>query len=365
MDGKNKMNFPVLLRDLATGAMIGVANIIPGVSGGTFLLVFGIYGRVMASLDTIHKGMIAELRNIAAAIPGALVKPENRSRICVWLTAHDFLFLSRLLLGAATAILILSGVMKYLLTNQFEPTHAFFFGLILVSIIIPFRLLQKWQAIHVVPLLAGLGLTIYVTNAVNPATRARTKSEYYAGQLADESNSQGPVRTYSVIDYTAGALSGACAVSAMALPGISGSLVLILLGQYYTVLSAISELKHFSLEAAAFLGVFSIGMLLGILLFAKLITWVLAHFHDVTMAFLTGLMGGSLWALWPFREKAVLDLYVKSGGTVAIVRDMVVHTNRNIFPSAEQLALPVIMFLLGCGVMSLFAFRREASGEQA
>ncbi|MBD3345060.1 MAG: DUF368 domain-containing protein [Chitinivibrionales bacterium] len=343
--------------------MIGVANIIPGVSGGTFLLVFGIYGRVMASLDTLHKGIIKELKEIAAAIPGAVVKAENRSKIIAWLAAHDFLFLGRLLIGAAVAIVILSGVMKYLLSNQFEPTHAFFFGLILVSIIIPFRLLKKWKAFHILPLVAGLALTVYVTTAVDPAAKAQAKSEYYAEQLAADAGSSGPIRTYAAIDYAGAALSGALSVSAMALPGISGSLVLILLGQYYTVLSAISELKNFSFEAAVFLGIFSIGMLLGILLFAKLITWVLARWYDATMAFLIGLMGGSLWALWPFREMAILDLYVKSDGAVALVNDMVIYTNQNILPSPDRLAFPVVMFLLGCGVMSLFAFRNDVPAE--
>lgn len=351
-----------ILRDLITGFCIGVANIIPGVSGGTFLLVFGIFERVMGALDTLKEGFIDELKVVAIALPGLPFSSSSRATVLAWLQKHDFLFLSRILVGAAAAIVVLSGIMKYLLASHFSNTYSFFLGLIVLSIVVPIRLVKSWRIPLALPLLAGLILTVYVTAAVNPADKARTKSAHYQMQFENQQQ-QGTgsaVMTYTPGDYVYAVVCGAVAVSTMALPGISGSLVLILMGEYHVVLSAISDLKLPSGEAALFLACFSIGLGAGILLFAKAINWVLARWHDMTMAFLLGLMLGSLWALWPFKAVEHADLYQKSHGVIEFVQGAIVQTNRNIVPDSGDILLPLLFFAVGCAVMAVFSLRGEA-----
>jgi putative membrane protein len=162
------------------------------------------------------------------------------------------------------------------------------------------------------------------------------------------------------------ALAGAIAISAMVLPGISGSLVLILLGQYYEIISAISALRAPTIDIVLLLAAFGIGMAAGLPLFARLVGFVLQRFHDQTMAFLTGLMVGSLYALWPFKRTEVLDLYARVGERITLVRDTLVHTNRNALPGGLTEALLAALFCLaGIGCMAFFVRREIEAGEKA
>jgi putative membrane protein len=139
----------------------------------------------------------------------------------------------------------------------------------------------------------------------------------------------------------------------MVLPGISGSLVLILMGAYYDVLSAISALPFFRLDAMLYLGCFSLGILAGGLLFARLLSFVLRHYYEATMAFLLGLMLGSLWALWPFKQVAVLETrYIRENSIVILLENVAVHTNVNVLPALDAgLGWAMVLFLAGCGIM--------------
>lgn len=355
------------IRDIVTGFLVGVANIIPGVSGGTFLLVFGIFERVMNDLDALKREFIGELLSVLKALPRAPFNPQSRALVARWITARDIPFLARILAGAVCAILVLSEIMKYLLANHFEPTYAFFLGLIALSVVVPARLVRSWRPSLIVPMVVGLAVTVYVTAAVNPADKAKTKSEHYRQQSVSLGVSEGdiaPLQAYSPGEYAYGALAGAVAVSAMALPGISGSLVLILMGQYRVVLGAVSDLKTLAPGAVAFVAFFCMGLGIGLMLFAKLINWVLARFHDMTMAFLLGLMAGSAWALWPFKRTITADLYMREAGTVQVIRDVIIRTNQNVFPSISDLALPLLFFAVGCIVMGLFTLRGDVAERE-
>ncbi|MBU2429427.1 MAG: DUF368 domain-containing protein, partial [Proteobacteria bacterium] len=171
-----------------------------------------------------------------------------------------------------------------------------------------------------------------------------------------------PGGNYMFGDYVYAAVCGAVAVSAMVLPGISGSLVLILMGEYFEVVSAISGLMILKLESIAYLGVFSIGLIFGGLVFARGLSAVLKNFYNAVMAFLTGLMAGSLYALWPFKQSIVMARqYVRVNGHINVIENVRVYTNINELPAIDShLILPGAFFILGCIVMSFF-IKKELS----
>jgi putative membrane protein len=363
-------------KDLIVGFCIGAANIIPGVSGGTFLLVFGIYERVIGAIGGLGPRALKEGILRLSTLP--------RRSAGAWRELHafavnlDLFFLGRILIGAAAAIIALSSLMKFLLRHHFVFTYAFFFGLILVSIAIPWRLLRRPRKSLLFFGLAGAALTVLVTAAVNPYDKIKIKSEHYRvryerQQLADRESGvsdvpeAGLAGKYRLSEYVMIFIAGAVSVSAMVLPGISGSLMLILLGQYYEVVNAIANLRQFAFDSMLFLAVFAIGMALGLAGFARVVGFVFERFHDQTMAFLTGLMIGSLYALWPFKEMVTIDQYVKESGSVMLQRDVAVYTNINVLPeNLGQLALALVFCMIGAAIMASFVGREtESASHQA
>ena len=350
------------LKDLLMGVCLGTANIIPGVSGGTFLLIFNIYERVFSIINCISRPLAFQAAGLAGRWMRHPVQKDAIRAVTSFCRENDFFFLFRLIIGAVLAIFGLSTVMKYLLTHWFSLTYAFFFGLILVSVLIPVRLLThfRWHLIGFACLGAAMTVMVYVQ--VNPYDRMKHKSDFYQkiyeSRITDSANR--PDRDSAPFalpaagtEYLYAALCGAVSISAMVLPGISGSLVLILMGAYYDVLSAISALPFFRLDAFVYLGCFSLGILGGGLLFARLISFVLKAYYDATMAFLLGLMLGSLWALWPFKQVAVLESqYVRENSVVVVLENVAVHTNVNVLPAVDaHLGWAVVLFLAGCGIM--------------
>ena len=366
MDKKESSLFS-MIKDGVVGFFIGVANIIPGVSGGTFLLIFGIYQRVIGALNGMSISTIKELISLKIAIVTSGFSKKSFRNFYAFMQKNDFVFLIRLVIGALVAIVVLSTIMKMLLTNYFSVTYSFFFGLILVSIIIPIKLIKEKKLGIIVFLFLGVILTIYTTMAVNPYDKAKLKSDRYQEKLAKQSSvvdaqkedgKEGTFKyigKYSVSEFSYAALCGAVAISAMVLPGISGSLILILMGEYFEIISAISGLKHLYLDYILFLGVFALGMGFGLLLFARLVDFVFKRFYNATMAFLIGLMFGSLYALWPFKKYVVMDQYIKASGNITLVKDAIIYTNNNIFPNEFATIWPAFLtFIIGIGIMSFF-----------
>ena len=360
---------PSLVKDLLIGYCLGTANIIPGVSGGTFLLVFKIYERVFLILGNINKTNVFGFFSIIFVF---LFKPDRSNtfeKILVFLKKNDFIFLFKLMIGAVAAIFSLSSLMKYLIVYHFSMTYAFFFGLILVSIIVPVKMLNKRRVHLLFFLFLGVGATIYVTCAVNPYDKVQEKSTmlqvlYQHGQDLTKVNHAVQVflftGKYSMDDYLYALVCGAVAISAMVLPGISGSLVLILMGEYFEVISAISGLKTLNLDYMAFLGCFAIGIVFGGLLFAKMVSAVLKRYFDATMAFLIGLMAGSLYALWPFKKSMVMARqYIKEDGVIMALENVRIYTNINLLPQmGTEFYLSIAAFFAGCLIM-FFSIQKE------
>ncbi|HAR33496.1 MAG TPA: DUF368 domain-containing protein [Desulfobacter sp.] len=361
------------IKELLMGFCLGVANIIPGVSGGTFLLVFGIYERVFLILNQINKNFVLKCLKLVFA---CFMHPvQGVKNFYAFFKENGFFFLFKLAAGTAVAILALSSLMKYLLLHHFCVTYSFFFGLILVSIIIPVKMLKRFDARAVLCLLAGVGITVWVSAMVNPYDKIKMKSDYLSrifqvqggsaagldASMPESGKIASTVQGYSPEDYLYIAFCGAIAISATILPGVSGSLVLILMGTYFDVISAISELKSFHWETFVFLGIFGLGVIFGGLLFARLVSFVLYRCYNATMAFLGGLMIGSLYALWPFKETVLMaQQYVKQAGEIICLDNVAVQTNINVLPTKDDPVIAAFVFFVLGGIIMMLFVRKEA-----
>lgn len=356
-----------LIKELFIGFCLGAANIIPGVSGGTFLLIFNIYERVFAILNGIDRSVVTRIISLGWTI----LRHQGRQRTITdfsdFCREKDFIFLIKLLTGAVAAILALSTLMKYLLIHHFSVTYSLFFGLILVSVLIPVKMLKRLRARLILFVCLGGALTVTVSWAVNPYDKAKIKSDHYRAQYrqmdpavrANGAGDAGPLSytgKYTPDEYLYAAICGAVSISAMVLPGISGSLVMILMGAYFDVISAISALKQFHMDTILFLGSFACGIVVGGLLFARIIHFVLNRWYDATMAFLIGLMAGSLYALWPFKKLIVMqEQFLKQDGVITLVENARIYTNVNVLPPLDAgLAWAIVSFGIGCVIMVAF-----------
>ncbi|MBF8162283.1 DUF368 domain-containing protein [Ectopseudomonas hydrolytica] len=237
----------------AKGMAMGAADVVPGVSGGTIAFISGIYDELLRSI---------------ASIPEALVLLLRGKLKDAWQMANAT-FLLVLFGGILTSIVTLARVITYLLEHHPVPVWSFFFGLILVSCYLVGREIRRWNWSRALSFLLGMAFAYWNTVAA-------------------------PVQWGS--DLPTLFLAGAIAICAMILPGVSGSFILLLLGLYSVVLGAVKELDF------AVLGVFAAGCLVGLLSFARLLSWLLARWRDLSLAFLTGLMLGSLNKVWPWKE---------------------------------------------------------------
>jgi putative membrane protein len=246
------------------GVLMGAADIVPGVSGGTIAFITGIYDTLLGSIRAFDLALLALLWRLD--IRGA------------WQHVNGG-FLLALLAGIGTSIFSLARIFSWILDHHPVPLWAFFFGLILASAAVLLRQIEGWTVPRALCLLAGA---------------------VAAGAIAFL-----PVAN---MDFgLAGVfLSGFLAICAMILPGISGSFILVLLGMYGTVLGAVKSLD------ISFLLVFILGAGSGLLCFSRLLHWLLHRFHQATMALLTGFLFGSLVIVWPWKQ--VLDWVRDSHG---------------------------------------------------
>ena len=243
------------------GCAMGMADVVPGVSGGTIAFISGIYEELLDSIRSVD----------ATALRLLL-----RFRLAEFWRHINGRFLLPVLLGIAVAIFSLARLMTYLLTNQPIAIWSFFFGLIVASALLVARQIGRWDWRTV---LAFAAAAWWIT----VATPAETPDDWWFVML-----------------------SGAIAICAMILPGISGAFILLLLGKYQYIMHAVGE---FDIPVIA---VFVIGAAAGIISFSHLLSWLLKHWHDVTVAVLMGFMVGSLNKVWPWKE--TVETYLDSHG---------------------------------------------------
>lgn len=246
------------------GVLMGAADIVPGVSGGTIALITGIYGTLLNSIRCFDIECLKQV--FRGDIRGAWDHVNGR-------------FLTALLLGIATSILSLARLVSWLLQDYPVPLWSFFFGLVLASALVLLRQIEGWSVLRTLYLAAGAAVALWV--ALSPVVTLE-------------------------LGLVAVFLSGFIAICAMILPGISGSFILVLLGMYATVLSA---LRSFDV---LFILVFASGAAAGLICFSRFLHWLLRRAHQETMAVLTGFLFGSLAVVWPWKK--VLDWVVGSHG---------------------------------------------------
>ncbi len=341
-----------VFKTILHGFLIGVANIIPGVSGGSMALALGIYERLIAAVGNVGHGTLTAALGVAGFRDGA------KERFRVEWRRVDGAFLSWIATGGAVAVVVFSRVMVWLLERWHDPTYGFFSGLILVSIWIPLRMIRRFGAVEGLSAVAGLGLALALTFSADSGQQlvdAKRKVEMKQAQLkqvaapevAQAQSSFGQADAKRIAFYF---LCGAVAISAMVLPGVSGSFMMILMGAYFEVLQAVND------RNALVVLVFMAGCAAGLLLFTRLLKWVLSRWHDPTVAWLAGLMAGSLAALWPFRKSETIG-----DDNVGFVRVDLDWINP---PTDANTMWTLIAFLVGSGLVVAFIKYDQAKAQK-
>lgn len=240
------------------GMAMGAANVIPGVSGGTIALITGIFERLINSIKSFN---ITALR--------LLLKGDFKG----FAKHTDLAFIIALFSGVAVSILSLARLFDYLFINYPVYIWSFFFGLILASVFFVGKTVSRWTWIVILAFIIGFAIALTIT-FLTPATQ-------------DESF------FYLII-------CGVVAACSMILPGLSGSFVLILMGNYQLVMiDAINQLR-LDILIPIVLGAFA-----GLLGFSYLLSWVFKHYRDQTIAVLTGFIFGSLGIIWPWKDEVI------------------------------------------------------------
>lgn len=288
---------------LLKGMAMGIAEVIPGVSGGTIAFISGIYEEL---IDTIK-----------SVLGPDLFKGFKEGGIAGAWKAGNGEFVLTLLAGMAIGVVGGVFTIVHLLETYPQLLWAFFFGLILASAIYMARQVQGWRVGEIVALIIGTVVAYYITVA---------------------SPSQGSESLVMVF------FAGAIAISALILPGISGSFILLLMGMYTFILPTVKEaLKTFELSALMVVGTFAIGCLFGLATFSRVLSWTFKHYKNVTIALLTGFLIGSLNKLWPWRN--VLEYRTDSKGeTVPFLEKSVLPSQ---FEGDPQIASALILMVLG------------------
>lgn len=259
MEGRTPLQYLwVLLKGMAMGA----ADVVPGVSGGTIAFISGIYEELIQSINNIRPSLIGVLRK------------EGIKEFWRELNGN---FLLTLAAGIAISVVSLAKGISWLLTHQPILLWSFFFGLVLASVFYVARSIDRWKLNILVMALIGAILAYAVVSL--PIAQREAGLPFLF-------------------------LSGALAICAMILPGISGAFILVLLGSYKTILDAVHE------RDLKIIAVVGIGAIVGLLSFARLLKWMFTRFKNATLGLLTGFIIGSLPKIWPWKitgETVVFD----------------------------------------------------------
>lgn len=249
------------------GMAMGMAEIVPGVSGGTIAFITGIYERLLNCI-----------KSISPALFGTFKKEGFKG---LW-QAVDGNFLLVLLSGMVAGIAVGITGITWLMENQPVLLWAFFFGLIIASVIYIFKQITSWNIGNILLAIIGAVIAYYITIAAP---------------------SQGSEALWFVF------LSGAIAISALILPGISGSFILLLMGMYTYIIPLIkTAVKTLDPKALLTVFVFGLGCLTGLLTVARVLSWTFKNYKNPTLALLTGFMVGSLNKIWPWRKATQFTL---------------------------------------------------------
>jgi putative membrane protein len=300
---------------LLKGIAMGMADVVPGVSGGTIAFISGIYEEFVNSLNSIN---------------GKAIKLLFHFKLKEFWNHINGTFLLSLATGILISIISLSKLIIYLLENEPVLLWAFFFGLILASVLFIGKQISQWNTRVIIALIIGIGVSFYVT--IMEPTSSPDSSLYIF-------------------------LSGFIAIIAMILPGISGAFILLLLGAYPTIIGAINNLRtgltqsNFDLiiTSGEMLGIFAIGAVLGLLSFSRILAWMFKKYHNTTLAILTGFMIGSLNKVWPWKHTVSTRLN-SHGEVVPFIQKNISPFN---FDGNAHIFLVILLAIIGFTVIFL------------
>jgi putative membrane protein len=295
------------------GFAMGAANVIPGVSGGTIALITGIFERLIHSLKSIDHIALSFLL---------------RGKLRLFSDRINFVFLFAVFSGAVISVFTLARLLGWLFDNYPVYIWSYFFGLILASVYFVGKTIGKWTFPVFLLFTLGAFLAVWIS-------------------------SMSPAQGNEGILYLV--LCGIVAVCSMILPGLSGSFILILMGNYELVaIEAVNELR---LEIL--MPVF-VGIVIGLLAFSHFLSWIFTNFRDVTLAALTGIIAGSLVILWPWKDPVYRMSEI---GTLILKPDgsPVIQNYRKFIPDSFSSEVIIAVILMIAGYLSIWLIEKIAA----
>ena len=283
----------------ARGILMGAADAIPGVSGGTIAFITGIY-----------EELIYSLKQCGVSALKMLFQEGLKS---TWQHINGS-FLLALFSGIIISILSIAGVVLYLLANYPILLWSFFFGLILAAVWSVIRHIDKWRVGVIATFLIGTLSAFFITT-ISPTV----------------------IETTPLIIF----LSGMIAICAMILPGISGSFILLLLGMYAPMLTAVKEWQLVTLC------IFASGCVVGLLSFSHVLSWMFQYYKTMTLSLLGGFMLGSLNKVWPWKQtiESVVD---RHGKEIPLVQNNILpHTFETLYSQPAYIWFSILLIILG------------------
>ena len=277
------------------GMAMGAADVVPGVSGGTIAFISGIYEELITSINNINVSLIKSFL--------------KEGFFAGWKKLNGSFLLS-IVIGIAISVLSLVKTIKWRLENEPVLLWSFFFGLVIASIFFVAKQITKWTLATVLGFIIGSFVAYYITTLPPLGTNSSSWFLFFSGALA---------------------------ICAMILPGISGAFILVLLGAYKPVIDAIDN-RDF--KTILILGV---GAIIGLLSFSKLLKWLFKNYHNLTLAILTGFIFGSLNKIWPWKK--VLTWRMNSHNEKVPLLEQSISPFS--FEGDNQLAIAVLLMIIG------------------
>lgn len=270
--------------NVVRGALIGSVEVVPGVSGGTVALIVGIYERIILSAGHVVSG----LRHLVTDLP----RGRGTTDAMAEFRRAEWGMLIPLAAGMLTALVLVAGQVEDFVHDEPELSRGLFFGLVAAALVVPISMIgRRWNGRYIALAIVAAVAAFLLTGV--PPTDVTPSPPIIVG-------------------------SAAVAVSALVLPGLSGSFILLTFGLYEPALAAVND------RDLGYLAWFMLGLTIGLALFVKALQWLLEHRHDATLAVLTGLMAGGLRALWPWQDD-----------------------DRTLLAPADHIGGAVLLFLLG------------------
>jgi len=281
------------------GMSMGAADAVPGVSGGTIAFISGVYEELITSISNLNFSLIK------------IIKTKGVKTF--WKTINGNFLLS-LFIGIIISLFSFLKLAKYLLEHYPILIWSFFFGLIVASILFISKQIKKWSITTVFTGLIGAFIAYYLTTL---PPLGNTESELFLF------------------------FAGAIAICAMILPGISGAFILVILGAYQTVAEAVHQMDIKKIL------IFGLGTIVGLLSFSRLLKWLFSHYHDITLALLSGFILGSLNKVWPWKKTLSYRINSKGLQEPLTQQSISPFTFEDLNNTDHRLFLAIILMITG------------------